>query len=172
MSSLLFNPRKSSSYEKKSLFSRIKPALFMKTISYFLFFLFLLIGATSCKKEKDSSITTKTKTELLTSKTWVYDEYFTNYNQAGTLVAYKKGKANNSMDLSLNKVRYNADGTYQETTENGTTISGTWKFLNGETQTEVTNVMGTFTSNVISLTETSFIWYDQSVGRYGKMIPQ
>lgn len=76
------------------------------------------------------------------------------------------------MDLSLNKVRYNADGTYQETTENGTTISGTWKFLNGETQTEVTNVMGTFTSNVISLTETSFIWYDQSVGRYGKMIPQ
>jgi hypothetical protein len=76
------------------------------------------------------------------------------------------------MNLSLNKIKYNTDGTYQETTENGTIINGTWKFLNGESQTEVKNPNGTFTSSIISLFETSYIWHDQSVARYGKMVPQ
>jgi hypothetical protein len=144
----------------------------MKTICYVLFFVFLGFSLTSCKKESNGTTTKKSKTELLTSKTWIYDEYFTNYNQASTLLAYKRDKANNIMNLSLNKVKYNADGTYEETKENGTVLTGTWKFLNGETQTEVENTNGTFTSNIVSLSETSYIWYDQSAGRYGKMIAQ
>jgi hypothetical protein len=144
----------------------------MKAIYYISFFIVLAINLTSCKKENDSSTSTRSKTDLLTSKTWIYDEYFTNYNQASTLLAYKRNKASNTMNLSLNKIKFNSDGSYQETTENGTILTGTWKFLNGETQTEVINTTGTFTSDVISLSETNYVWYSQSVGRYGKMIPQ
>jgi hypothetical protein len=144
----------------------------MKAIYYISFLTFLALNLTSCKKDNDSRTTTKSKTELLTSKTWIYDEYFTNYNQATTLLAYKRDKASNTMNLSLNKIKFNTDGTYQETTESGSILTGTWRFLNGETQTEVINSTGTFTSDVISLSETSYIWYGQSVGRYGKMIPQ
>jgi hypothetical protein len=144
----------------------------MKAIYYISFLTFLALNLTSCKKDNDSRTKTKSKTELLTSKTWIYDEYFTNYNQATTLLAYKRDKASNTMNLSLNKIKFNTDGTYQETTESGSILTGTWRFLNGETQTEVINSTGTFTSDVISLSETSYIWYGQSVGRYGKMIPQ
>jgi hypothetical protein len=140
----------------------------MKAITIYSLLLVVFFSVSSCKKEN----LTKSKTDLLTSKTWIYDEYLINYNQANTILAYKLGKPNYTMNLSLNKVKYNADGTYQETTENGTILTGTWKFINNETQTEVKNANGTFTSNLIVLTETNYNWYDPSVGRYGKMIPQ
>ncbi len=144
----------------------------MKAICFAAFLLCLTLSFSSCKKEVENNTTTKSKTELLTSKLWIYDEYIINYNQANSNVAYKRGRANNMMDLSLNKVKYNADGTYQETTETGAVLSGTWKFLNGETQTEVKNANGTFTSSIAQLTETSYTWHDQTANRYGKMIPQ
>ena len=74
----------------------------MKTIGL-ISILVLFLSTVSC--EKDSSPDTpKTKTELLTSKTWLYDEYFTNYNIANTLLTYKRGKTPNSSNLSLNQV--------------------------------------------------------------------
>lgn len=140
----------------------------MKTISYLIFFSLLI--CISCKKDT----TPKTKTELLTSKTWVYDEYFTNYNFTNTSLAYKKGKANNSLDLSLNRSKFNVDGTTSEINQFGNAVPGTWKFINNETQTQVKNAVGTFNATIISLTENSFIWYDAnaSSGTYAKMIPQ
>ena len=101
--------------------------------------------------------TPKSKTELLTGKTWIYDEYFTNYNTVNTQLSYKRGKASNAIDLSQNRVTYAANGTYTEVNQNGQTLNGTWSFQNNETQIRVTNGVGTFTSNIVDLTETSFI---------------
>src|SRR4029079_5661513 len=133
----------------------------------------MLLGLLSCSKDKDDD-KVKTKMELLTQKTWVYDEFFTDYDESPTVLAYKRGKTNNSYNLSQVTVKFNSDGTYSETLQAGGTLTGTWKFLNNETQTEVINSSGTYTSTIINLTENSFIWQDltRSGGILAKLINQ
>ena len=133
----------------------------------------LLLGLLSCSKDKDDD-KVKTKMELLTQKTWLYDEFFTDYDESPTVLAYKRGKTNNSYNLSQVTVKFNSDGTYSETLQAGGTLTGTWKFLNNETQTEVINNSGTYTSTIINLTENSFIWQDltRSGGILAKLINQ
>jgi len=112
--------------------------------------------------------------ELLTQKTWVYDEFITDYDESPTVLAYKRGKTNNSYNLSQVTVKFNTDGTYSETLQAGGSLAGTWKFLNNETQTEITNSSGVYTSTIINLSENSFIWQDltRSGGILAKMINQ
>ena len=112
--------------------------------------------------------------ELLTQKTWVYDEFITDYDESPTVLAYKRGKTNNSMNLSLVTMKFNSDGSYTETLPTDGTGTGTWKFLNNETQTEITNSSGTYTPTIITLAENSFIWQDltRSGGILAKMITQ
>jgi len=133
----------------------------------------LILGLLSCSKDKDDD-KVKTKMELLTQKTWLYDEFFTDYDESPTVLAYKRGKTNNSYNLSQVTVKFNSDGTYSETLQAGGTLTGTWKFLNNETQTEVINNSGTYTSTIINLTENSFIWQDltRSGGILAKLINQ
>ena len=133
----------------------------------------LLLGLLSCSKDKDDD-KVKTKMELLAQKTWVYDEFITDYDESPTVLAYKRGKTNNSYNLSQVTVKFNSDGTYSETLQAGGTLTGTWKFLNNETQTEVINSSGTYTSTIINLTENSFIWQDltRSGGILAKLINQ
>ena len=144
----------------------------MKTITIrTLFFVTILFAFGACKKDTDSL---KSKTALLTNGTWVYDEYFRGYNSSNTTLYYKRGKSNNLLDLSPNRVTFKADGTYSEVNETGATYTGTWVFLNGETQVQVTNSLGTYTSTIFLLDEGNYHWYDQnnSNGTLGKMIHQ
>jgi hypothetical protein len=81
---------------------------------------------------------------------------------------------NNSLNLSLVTVKFNTDGSYSETLPNGAASAGTWKFLNNETQTEVKNTSGTYTSTIITLADNNFVWQDptRSGGILAKMINQ
>jgi hypothetical protein len=129
----------------------------------------------SCSKDNDNdNDKVKTKMELLTQKTWVYDEFFTDYDESPTVVAYKRGKTNNTLNLSQVTVKFNTDGTYTETLTAGGSLAGTWKFLNNETQTEVKNTSGTYTASIITLADNNFIWQDltRSGGILAKMINQ
>lgn len=132
-----------------------------------------LLGLLSCSKDNDND-QVKTKMELLTQKTWVYDEFITDYDESPTVLAYKRGKTNNSYNLSQVTVKFNTDGTYSETLQAGGSLAGTWKFLNNETQTEITNSSGVYSSTIINLSENSFIWQDltRSGGILAKMINQ
>jgi len=145
----------------------------MSTRIQFIFSGILLIGLLSCSKY-NTNIKVKTKMELVTQKIWVYDEFITDYDEYPSIFAYKRGKANNSMDLSLVTVKFNTDGTYSETLPNGTAGTGTWKFLNNETQTAVKNTSGTYTSTIITLADNNFIWEDhtRSGGILAKMVNQ
>lgn len=129
----------------------------------------------SCSKdcEDPAPPVPKTKTEMLTSKTWIYDEYFTNYNNANTVLAYKRGKPNNTTNLAANRSKFNMDGTLEETNQNGQNFSGTWVWLNNETQLQITNQVGVFTANVITLSDSSFVWLDPTAtnGTLGKQVP-
>ena len=135
-----------------------------------LFFLaiFSSIAFFSCKKDHDS----KTRTEILTSKTWVYNEYFTNYNQAATVLQYKKGKANNLLNLSGDKLKFESNGTYSRVDYNGQTQTGTWQWMNNESKVSTTEGGITHSSNTIVLTDDMYTWYDDVEGTYGEMVPQ
>ncbi len=135
---------------------------------------FLLISFSTCFKSCKKDSITKSKTQYLTGKTWIYDEYFRNYNSGNTVLYYKRGKSSNLLNLDINKVSFKSDGTYSEITETGTTVTGTWKFLNNETQVQVTNSAGIFTSTIQILNDSTYYWFDQmaSNGTYGKMTSQ
>lgn len=129
----------------------------------------LLINIESCKKNNDAP---KTKTELLTSKTWMYDEYFENYNSSNTILYYKRGKSSNLINFDINRVSFKPDGTYTEINETGTTLNGTWTLLNGESQLQVVNSTGTYTSTIIVLNDDNYYWFDsnRANGILAKMI--
>jgi hypothetical protein len=131
--------------------------------------LILMTLTIGCSKKN-----TPSKTELLTAKTWVYDEYFRNYNSSSAVLLYKNGKSNNILDLSKNQVTFSKDGTYSEINEMGILLNGTWKFLNNESAIEVRNVSGTFVSNILMLNSSKFEWLDpiSSNGTLGRMIPR
>ena len=146
----------------------------MKPLNLFCL-LFFIVFVSSCKKDSVTNTpTTKTKIEILTSHTWMYDEYFRFYNGTTPTLYFKKGRTNNYLDLTLNRVTFRTDGTYTEITETGSTLNGTWKFLNNETQVQVVNSVGTFTSTIIILDDTKYHWFDpiNSNGTFGEMIPQ
>lgn len=146
----------------------------MKQVLYTAFAICISVFIISCSKDSPSTTTTKTKKELLTANTWLYDEYFRSYNTANTVLYYKKDKGNNLLNLSLNRVTYKTDGTYTEITETDATLNGTWTFLNNESQVQVTNTYGTYTSTIMLLDATHYNWLDQTAsnGTYGKLIPQ
>ncbi len=96
----------------------------------------------------------------------MYDEYYID----GTL-AYKRGRPNNTLDLSLNRVKFNADGTVEEISEEGEQIPGIWKFANNEKETIVTNYGGVYRSTILRLNTNKFEWRDMATNRVAKMIP-
>lgn len=108
---------------------------------------------------------------LLTAHSWVYSEYFYNFNQAIPQLVWKTNKANSPLNLSMDSVKYNTDGSYTETDQFGNVYNGTWTFTNNMTGTMVNSSLGTFTSNIELLDSTRFEWYD-GVNHYGEMVPR
>jgi hypothetical protein len=133
--------------------------------------LFLVIACCSCKK--DSTSTVKTKTQLLSDKEWIYQDYYIN-NATTPLLYYQRNRATgNYANYDKNRWVYNADGTYTEVTQYGDIISGIWKFVNNETQIEVSNPRGTFNTTIVLLDEQHFNWQTaNNGGTLCKMIVQ
>lgn len=132
-------------------------------------FVFCLLGL-SCSGSREN-ITDK-NLRLLTSHPWVYYEYFTDYNTTNTILAYKRSKENNYKDLSMLRVSFHDDGTYDEIAQSGEKITGTWKILLTGTNIEIMNKYGVYLSSIITLTENNYEWYDSTSGNYGKMKPE
>ena len=108
---------------------------------------------------------------LITAHTWVYQEYFYNFGQAVPSLVWKGNLSKPLFNLSLAWVKFNTDGTYSEADQNGTLYDGTWTFTNGQSGTQVNNILGTFNSNIVLLDSTRFEWYD-GVNHYGEMVLQ
>jgi hypothetical protein len=115
--------------------------------------------------------TTGGRLQLLTSKPWIYTEYFNGYNFTNPLLVWKTNKANSPLNLSKNVVKFNPNGTYTEVTEDGTTLNGTWTFLNNQQQVQVNSSKGTFTSTIMLLNTERYEWLNYVGGStYGEMI--
>jgi len=118
------------------------------------------------------SDTTGGRLSLLTSHVWVYDEYFNQYDSSVTNLLYKTNRSNSTINLSLNQAKFNTDGTYWEIDQNGNYLTGTWSFLYGQTQMQVVNYLGTFTSNIRLLDTKRLEWQDVAGSIYGEEVAQ
>ncbi|MDI9864497.1 hypothetical protein QM480_09185 [Flectobacillus sp. DC10W] len=95
----------------------------------------LLVVSSSCKK---NNVSTKTNTEKLTAKVWMVSEVS---STGGLVVVYKRDLASNGYDLSKVRLEFLSNGTIRGVDNNGnTSTSGTWKFVNNETQIEISGI--------------------------------
>lgn len=111
--------------------------------------------------ENDVITAKRSNFDLLTAHTWMYVKYYTNYIDSSNpgQLSYKRGRASNSINLDLNRVTFNVDGTVNEIDQNGNSVPGTWNFTNSEQTTYVvTNSYGSFYTNIDNLTNKRFEW--------------
>lgn len=148
------------------------------TFSLFCYLLVIVSCSKSLNKPDDvlaepankTARVSSTKSDLLTSQTWVYYEYFKKFNSIPTGLVWKTNRSANDLNLASNKVTFFPSGNYTEIDQNGTTYNGTWLFLNNETEVRVTSSQGTFTSTIQKLTSGRYEWLD-TAGHYGVMVP-
>lgn len=132
--------------------------------------LLLLFTVSSCTKDDDNENTSNT--DILTSKTWVYDLYITNYSSSNAFYQYKKGKPYNSLNLTNDWIKFDKNGTYTRRDYQGSNKSGTWQFVNDETGVSTTEDGATHVNTIRTLTKDRYIWFDPIEDTYGEMIPQ
>lgn len=139
----------------------------------------MFIAFTSCEKSvqkpsnaisattTDQAVAAQSNLDLLCANTWKYNRYYTGYSDPqnpGTLVYQRGGGTYNTINLDLNRVTYSKDGTVDEIDQYGNHVSGTWYFTDA-TQTSyiVTNMYGSFPTNIMKLTDKKFIWNGSGV---------
>lgn len=126
----------------------------------------LLIG---CKKEAPDA-PTSANAELLTSKAWLYDEYYTGYNTPAKKRVYKRNAPGNSADFSVYQYIFKKDGSFEVKVGTESTFS-TWRFVDDETVIEITGGAGSATRlKVVALNQNTFDWMLDDY--YAKMIPK
>lgn len=100
--------------------------------------LFVASFVTSCKKD-EATTPTKTKKEIMVSKTWVANEVVI----LGAVVAYKRGNkpADNILDLDKVTLTFNADGTLAGLDNSGKAITGAkWTISSDESKVTISGV--------------------------------
>ncbi len=107
----------------------------MKNLSIVLS-LIMLIFAASCKKD-DIATPTKSKKEIITSKTWIVGEV-----TSSGVTAYRKETkpADNIYDLSKVSLRFNIDGSLTGFDNNGKAVpSAKWVLYSDESKITISN---------------------------------
>lgn len=138
-----------------------------------LFVTLSLILLSSCKKDCKP----KSNFDYLIAHPWIYNKYYIGYSDSSNLgvLNYLRGASDNKMNLDIEKVTYNANGTVDEIDQNGNHIWGTWKFGNNEqTLIIVENSYGVFNTVVVQLDRFNYKWHypaSDKTERYGEFIP-
>ena len=100
--------------------------------------LFVLGLVSSCKKD-DSTTPTKSKKDIIVSKTWVGNEAVI----LGAVIVYKRGNkpADNLLDLDKVVLKFNSDGTLTGFDNTGKALSGAkWTISTDETKIIISGV--------------------------------
>ncbi|PJJ58680.1 hypothetical protein [Hymenobacter chitinivorans] len=125
----------------------------MKTLRHILL-LSLLLTAFACKKDKEAE---PTKTDLLTAKTWK--------DQSQTLRLNTSEGTRPTAAADVNTYQFTRDGKVTITAANNTSTTGTWAFVNNESQLALTSAgtTNTFALFEVSATKLSFgLSYNQA----------
>ncbi len=121
----------------------------------------------SCKKELGAN---NTRVEKLSAVTCKYQHYYLDFNKANTILAYFIYKPNNLMDMSRYRVKFDVNGTYSETNEEGTSTTGTWKFNADQTVVEMKSQEKEMFKKIYVLDETGLQWGSMDGNMLGILI--
>lgn len=105
------------------------------TLTLFTIILLVVSMLVSCKKEQAAE-TPATPETLLKATTWIFDEitgYETGYPPE---IIYKKGGANNQLDLSRAETKFLDNDVWQYIDPNGVNRTGSWKLVANNTKIE------------------------------------
>ncbi|UOQ54849.1 hypothetical protein [Hymenobacter cellulosivorans] len=125
----------------------------MKTLRHILL-LSLLLTAFACKKDKEAE---PSKTDLLTAKTW--------QDQTQSLRLNTSEGTRSTPAADMNTYQFTRDGKVTITAADKTSTSGTWAFVNNESQLAITSggTTNTFALFEVSATKFSFgVSYNQA----------
>jgi hypothetical protein len=128
----------------------------------------IVLTFSSCKKENDGP----KRTELLVAKTWVYQEYYSNFSTTNVQLLYKRGAAGNSLNLDGDYITFKKDGTFERRDLYGDMKTGTWQYINSETQVKTIEDGVEHVSTTINLNSSNYTWHDVADKSYGIMIPR
>lgn len=114
----------------------------------------------------------KSKLFLLTSKSWIYDVYYDNFNSSFSRLLYKRGRSVNQLNLNNDYIKFNTDGTFVRKDHFGDTKTGTWSFVDNDTKVRSVEDGDEHTSTIVALSYDQYVFYDVYHGTYGEMVPQ
>jgi hypothetical protein len=179
---LIGKDKKNLRLRKKYYFEH--PTKLKKMKKHSILALCIMIALASCQKStvtpinnlsassSQNATTPQSNLNLLTAHPWLYVKYYSNYSNSTGQLVYQRGSKNNSLNLDLNRVKFNVDGTVNEIDQNGNSVPGTWQFTNSDqTAYEVTNMYGTFYSEINVLASKRFEWTDPNAHTHGVMLP-
>jgi len=121
----------------------------------------------SCQKQQPGNAS---KSHLLTSGSWKYEQFFINYNQSNTTLAYSLYKSSNLMDLSKSRMQYKSDGSYTEIDQNGVATTGTWEFNNEENNIQIHYGNNLIVKKLLVLDDRNFQWATTDLDKVAVMI--
>ncbi|WP_153799317.1 hypothetical protein [Foetidibacter luteolus] len=126
----------------------------------------------SCRKCYDIPQKPKGKTELLTGPTWVYDTIYRYWGLPKQSTIYIKGSDNNAEDWSLEEVKFNKDGTFNEVLPNGGLRNGWWYFNNDSTHLITYDYQFSNDATIESLTDKQMKFLDEINHVRAVMVPK
>ncbi len=128
----------------------------------------IILTFSSCKKDNDGP----GRSELLVAKTWVYQEYYSNFSTTSVQLLYKRGASGNSLNLDGDYITFKKDGTFERRDLNGNMKTGTWQYVNNDTQVKTVEDGVEHVSTTINLNASNYTWHDVADRSYGIMIPR
>jgi len=145
-----------------------KYALIVTIFSFAVFFV------VSCNKDSTPATTTQavSKMDLLTNNMFIYDSVYNNWGLSTQTVVYARGAASNAQNWTNERVKLYRDGTFDEIQTTGTWRQGNWA-MNSDTTVFTTSGQGYSNSvQVVTLTDTRFVWIDAANKVRGVQIPK
>jgi hypothetical protein len=135
----------------------------------FVFIALWLLFIAGCTKEVPEAPVSP-NTGLLTTKAWLYDEYYSGYGTTAQKRVYKRNAPGNSADFSMYQYLFKKDGSL-EVKVGDESIYSTWQFVDGEKAIEITGGSGSPTVlKVVALSPSSFDW--ELDAYFAKMVPR
>lgn len=136
--------------------------------------LFCIILLASCKKENTTATPPQSKLGMLTANVWIYDSIYNNWGTPSQSVVFARTSLSNSQDWSKDRVKFYIDGTFNEILTTGALRLGpdSWTMNNDSTILNTTGGGYSNSAQILSLTGTKLIWFDNTNKVRGVQVPK
>ena len=134
----------------------------------------IIVLLASCKKETTTETPPQSKLSMLTANVWIYDSVYNNWGTPSQSVVFASTSLSNSQDWSKDRVKFYIDGTFNEILTTGALRVGPdlWTMNNDSTILNTTGGGYSNSAQILSLTSTKMIWFDNTNKVRGVQVPK